>query len=89
VNVSQGIVCALAAGVFVSALAVVATKYQSRQHFVELEALKAEREALDIEWGKLTLEQATLVTPTRVERIARDRLGMLLPPAEQIVIVRP
>jgi cell division protein FtsL len=88
-TVHHGVMIALALCVFVSALGVVTTKHQSRQLFIELEALKAERDELNIEWGKLTLEQATLVTPTRVERLARDRLGMSLPPAERIVVVRP
>lgn len=88
-NIPQGVVFALAACVFASALGVVAAKHQSRQLFIELEALKAERDELNIEWGKLTLEQATWATPTRVERIARDRLEMTPPPAERIVIVRP
>lgn len=88
-NIPQSVVIALAACVFASALGVVTAKHQSRQLFIELEALKAERDELNIEWGKLTLEQATWATPTRVERIARDRLEMTPPPAERIVIVRP
>ena len=70
----------LAVAVMLSALAVVDTKHHSRQLFIELETL-------DIEWNRLLLEQATWATPTRVEMIARDRLQMMLPPPEQIVIV--
>lgn len=77
----------LAAAVMLSALAVVYTKHHSRQLFIELETYKAQRDALDIEWNRLLLEQATWATPTRVEMIARDRLQMMLPPPEQIVIV--
>lgn len=88
-NVTQGMLFALAICVMASALAVVYTKHHSRHLFIELEALKAERDDLNIEWGKLTLEQATWATPTRVESIARDRLEMTLPPADRIVIVKP
>jgi cell division protein FtsL len=84
---AQGIVGLLAAGVMLSALAVVYTKHHSRQLFIELEALKAQRDSLNIEWNRLLLEQATWATPTRVEMIARDRLQMTLPAPEQIVIV--
>jgi cell division protein FtsL len=77
----------LAVAVMLSALAVVYTKHHSRQLFIELETHKAQRDALDIEWNRLLLEQATWATPTRVEMIARDRLQMMLPPPEQIVIV--
>jgi len=71
-----------------SALAVANSKHQSRQLFVELQALVSERDALDIEWGRLQLEQSTLATPIRIEEIARKRLGMFVPPADEIVIIK-
>ncbi|MDR2877488.1 MAG: cell division protein FtsL [Chromatiales bacterium] len=79
----------LALAVMCSALAVVYTKHHSRQLFIELEALKSQRDDLDIEWNRLMLEQATWATPTRIEAIARDRLQMTLPQADKIVIVGP
>ncbi len=85
----HGLILALGVTVFVSALGVVMTKHESRQLFIKFEALKVERDELEVEWGKLTLEQATWATPTRVERIARDRLDMTLPPADRIVVMRP
>jgi cell division protein FtsL len=78
-----------AVGVLLSALGAVYTKHHSRRLFVELEALKTQRDELNIEWGQLMLEQATWATPTRVELIARQRLGMTAPPAGKIVIVTP
>jgi cell division protein FtsL len=84
---AERVIGLLAVGVMLSALAVVYTKHNSRQLFIELEALKAQRDSLDIEWNRLLLEQATWATPTRVEMIARDRLQMTLPAPEQIVIV--
>lgn len=85
----HGLVLLLAVGVMISALGVVYTKHRSRQLFVELEALKTQRDDLNIEWGQLMLEQATWATPTRVELIARQRLGMTVPPSDKIVIVTP
>ena len=85
----QGLIALLAVAVLASALGAVYTKHRSRQLFVELEALKAERDDLNIEWGQLMLEQATWATPTRVELIARQRLEMTVPPADTIVIVTP
>ncbi len=85
----QGLVALLAVAVLASALGAVYTKHRSRQLFVGLEALKAERDDLNIEWGQLMLEQATWATPTRVELIARQRLEMTVPPADTIVIVTP
>lgn len=88
-RVKHGLVILLATGVFLSALGTVYTKHYSRQLFVELETLKTERDDLNIEWGQLMLEQATWAAPTRVELIARQRLGMTPPPADKIVIVTP
>ncbi len=75
--------------VLASALGLVYSKHQSRKLFVHLQALQMARDELNIEWGRLLLEQSTLATPARVERIARERLGMRPPAPETIVIVAP
>lgn len=77
------------AGLFASALGVVYAKYQSRKLFVELQALNSERDKLEIEWGRLQLEQSTWATPSRVEEIARRRLDMQIPEASKVVIMTP
>ncbi len=79
----------LGVAVMVSALAVVYAKYQSRTLFVELQGLNKGRDAMDVEWGQLQLEQSTWTDNGRIEEIARDRLGMLLPEPKQVVVVRP
>lgn len=75
--------------VLISALGVVYAKHESRKLFVELEALKTSRDNLNIEWGKLQLEQSTWATPNRVESIAHSELGMQVPAPGKIVIVTP
>lgn len=72
-----------------SALAVVYTKHESRKLFIELQVLKKEQDKMDIEWGRLQLEQSAWATHGRVEKIARKRLGMHMPSADEVVIVRP
>ena len=47
------------------------------------------RDELNIEFGRLQLEQATLAEATRVDRVARERLGMKFPEAADVVVVRP
>lgn len=74
--------------VLMSALGVAYSKHQSRRLFVELQALNGGRDALDIEWGRLQLEQSTLATPIRIENMARQRLGMFVPAADRIVILK-
>jgi cell division protein FtsL len=75
--------------VVVSAVCVVYSKHQGRKLFIELQALENERDAMDVGWGQLQLEQSTLTTQGQVEIAARDRLGMVVLSADNMVIVRP
>ena len=79
----------LIGAVVLSALAVVYAKHQSRKLFIELQTLQKSRDDMAIEWGQLQLEQSTLVTHGRIENIAHATLGMMLPPADAMVIVKP
>ena len=79
----------LALIVLASSLGVVYAKHQSRKLFVELDTLKKERDEMNVEWGQLQLEQSTLATHGRIERIAKKRLGMVTPEYKQVLIVRP
>ncbi|HKK06105.1 MAG TPA: cell division protein FtsL [Gammaproteobacteria bacterium] len=79
----------LAAAVFVSAIAVVYAKHESRKLFVELQGLQQKRDAMNVEWGQLQLEQSTWATHGRIERVARNKLGMVVPAHENVVIVKP
>jgi len=72
-----------------SALGLVVSRHQGRTLFVELQALQKKRDEMNIEWGKLQLEQSTWATHGRIEKLARERLGMAIPRPEDVVIVRP
>ena len=53
------LVCVLlAAAVVASAVWVASTRHQARQLFIELEALNRERDRLQVDWGRLQLEQS-------------------------------
>jgi cell division protein FtsL len=73
----------------VSALAVVHARHRHRQLFVELSRLEKARDELNIEFGRLQLEQATWAQSNRIDQIARDRLGMKFPEGAEIVVIRP
>jgi len=64
-------------------------KHRARELFVELEALNARRDNLEIEWGQLQLEQSAWSSHAFVERVASTRLHMALPPPKEIEIVSP
>lgn len=62
--------------VLLSALAVVLSTHRTRLLIVEREHLMLERDALDIEWRNLILEENALGDHSRVERIATEKLQM-------------
>lgn len=71
-----------------SALGVVWTRHESRVLFVKLTALQNQRDGLNIEYGKLELEQATYAEPRRIDEEARQTLGMLDPRPQDIRLLR-
>lgn len=75
--------------VLVSALAVVYTKYRSRMLFAEIQRIEQDLDAYEVEWGQLQLEQKTWAEHSRIERLARTRLGMVLPQRSAIVYIKP
>ena len=77
------------AGLFASALGVVWSIHETRSLFIELQALNAERDRLDIEWSQLKIEQSAWATHGRVEQTARTGLNMVIPTAQDVQLVQP
>ena len=71
-----------------SAIGVVYARHRHRLLFVELAKLEKVRDELNIEFGRLQLEQATVAESNRIDQIARTRLGMKFPEARDVVVVR-
>lgn len=71
------------------ALAAVNFNHRARKLYSELETAQKRMRDLEVEWGQLQLEQSTLAAHVRVEKLARDRLGMKLPAPGQIISVEP
>ena len=71
-----------------TALLVVRDRHQHRLAFVSLTKLEKARDELNIEFGRLQLEQATWAESNRVDQVARTRLGMVFPRTEDIVVLR-
>jgi cell division protein FtsL len=72
-----------------SAIGVVYARHEHRQLFVVLKRLQRERDDLNIDFGRLQLEQATWAESNRIDQVARNRLGMVFPEAGETVVVRP
>jgi cell division protein FtsL len=71
-----------------SAIGVVFARHEHRQLFIALSRLERARDELNIEFGRLQLEQATWAESNRIDQVARERLGMKFPEAGDIVVVR-
>jgi len=88
-NLRGVVIVLLLLGVVASGVAVVDARHQHRQLFVELSALERERDELNIEFGRLQLEQATWAETHRIEKIARTQLGMKYPEAAELRVLTP
>ncbi|MEO6365680.1 MAG: cell division protein FtsL [Luteimonas sp.] len=72
-----------------TAIGVVYARHQHRQLFVELTKLERARDELNVDFGRLQLEQATWAESNRIDQVARGRIGMKFPEADEIVVIRP
>ena len=73
----------------VSAVGVVNARHEHRQLFVQLARLEHVRDELNVDFGRLQLEQATWAEANRIDQIARTKLGMKFPESADIVVIRP
>jgi cell division protein FtsL len=80
-------VLALAACVVASGIWIVSAEHRSRQLFIEAENLARELDRLQIDWGRLQIEQSTWATHSRIEALARQRLRLTVPSDDQLVVV--
>jgi cell division protein FtsL len=75
--------------VLASSAGAVYCEHRARELFIQLEALNARRDNLQIEWGQLQLEQSAWSSHAFVERVASTRLHMAMPPPQSIEVVTP
>ncbi|WP_295881173.1 cell division protein FtsL [uncultured Thiohalocapsa sp.] len=77
----------LGAAVLASGVAVINVKYLTREEFGTLQQVRAQRDALDVEWGRLQIQEAALTTHTRIEDNARTQLDMIMPAGGEVRVV--
>jgi len=70
-----------------SGLGVASSQHEARKLRSALEHEQVRAQNLDVEWGRLQIEQSSLVAHSRVESIARGRLGMVSLDARQIIVL--
>ena len=75
--------------VLASSAGAIYCEHRARELFIQLEALNARRDNLQIEWGQLQLEQSAWSSHAFVERVASTRLHMAIPAPQNIEVVSP
>ena len=77
------LVCALLG----SAVSLVYVQHLRRALIVELRTLQAQRAALEVEWGRLQIEEGTSLAQDNIEARAKGELAMRVPRPEDVVVV--
>lgn len=77
----------LVLAVMASAIGCIYAKHESRKLFTQLQILNAERDRLEVDWGRLQIEQSTWSTHARVEQLAREQMNMQTPSLEQVYLI--
>jgi len=70
------------------ALALVTSQHEARKLYSALEREQTRARQIDVEWGQLQLEQSTWAMHSRIERLAREKLGMAAPDPKRTQILQ-
>jgi cell division protein FtsL len=73
--------------VLTSALSVVYFTNATRTTKAVLEQSVFEQQQIHTQWGRLLLEKSTWMMQARVQEIAEDTLGMVVPDSKSVVII--
>jgi len=72
----------------ISAQFVIYSSFEARGYINHLHQLERERNAMQVEWGQLLLEQSAWASHSRVESMVTEQLDMGVPLAHEIILVR-
>lgn len=73
--------------VMISAMSIVYVTDLNRHQFSELQNLQLAKNDLNTQYGQLLLERNTWAAPARVQQIAENKLNMVLPDPQAVVVV--
>jgi cell division protein FtsL len=88
-KLTRAVMALLLLAVLLSAFAVIDARHENRVLFAQLQQLRQQRDALNVEWGQLLLEQSTWSTHARIEQMATQKLDMETPEHVEIVVIPP
>ena len=70
--------------VLVSSIGVITSQHQARKRLQALEQERDRSNNLEVEFGQLQLEMSSWAAHTRIEKIAREKLGMQPPDMKKV-----
>jgi cell division protein FtsL len=79
----------LLAAVLISGLGVIYSTNSYRSTFSQVQQEEQQSIHLNLQWGQLLLEQASLATPARVQELATEKLNMILPNSKNTYLLHP
>lgn len=71
-----------------SAIAVIISTHENRQLVIAQEKLVREKDAFDVEWRHLIIEQSALTEHNLIERTVFEKLDMRRPTREDEILLR-
>jgi cell division protein FtsL len=74
--------------VLILALCLVYTRVTTRSLYLQLQSLQQQRDDFNVESGRLLLQEARYAEPRYIEKVAREKLGMVFPVREKISVIR-
>jgi cell division protein FtsL len=77
----------LAMATIVTCIYIIETAYQTRQLYSSLQELRAERDRLTIEWGRLMLERGAVSADMRIDAMARSSLLLSSPESDNVMLM--
>ena len=66
----------LGVSILITSVFIIDSAYQTRQMYSELQELRAQRDRLMIEWGRLMLERGAVSADMRIDTLARHSLSL-------------
>ena len=74
--------------VLVLALSLVYTRVTTRSLYLQLQGVQQQRDDFNVEWGRLLLQEARYAEPRYIEKVARQKLGMVFPERDKISVIK-
>lgn len=86
-NMQAGITLILVVVLVWALVGYVYSQNETRKVFAETQKIEKQILDIDAEFARLQIEKSTLVANNRIEKVAREQLGMKMPEEEQILVI--